>query len=108
MFCRPLTGCCSQGFSNSILLLNDHQTKKKSQQTLLKPDYPWITTELDVKPYTLEHMDNIKLSRSQYIVTSIINYGPYIDNMFALKNFAYALHRQLATVITSKPPILHT
>ena len=59
----------------------------------------------DVKPYILEPLDNIKLSRSQYIATSIINYGPYIDNMFAVKDFVYALCRQLSTVITSKTPI---
>ena len=28
------------------------------------------------------------MSRSQYIATCNINYGPYIDNMLALENFA--------------------
>ena len=82
--------------------MNDHLNKDAPQQTLLQPDDPWITTESDVKPYILEPFNNIKLSRSQYIATSIINYGPYIDNMFALEYFAYALCRQLSTVITSK------
>ena len=93
MYYRLLTGCCAQGFSDSILLMNDHLTKDTPQQTLLQPDDPWITTESDVKPYILEPSDNIKLSRSQYIATSIIKYDPYIDNMFTLKNLAYALHR---------------
>ena len=76
------------------------------QQTLLQPDDPWITTESDIKPYILETLDDIKLSRSQYPATSIINYGPYIDNIFALENFIYALHRQLSRVKTSKPQSL--
>ena len=103
MFCRLLNGCCTQGFSDSILLMNDHLTKVAPQKTLLQPDDPWMTTKSDVKSYILELLDNITLSRSQCIATSIINYGPYIHNMFALENFAYALHRQLSTFITSKP-----
>ena len=35
----------------------------------------------DTIPYTLKHLDNIKLSRSQHIATYIINYGQYVDNM---------------------------
>ena len=70
-----------------------------------KLSFSLMTTDLDVKPYILEPLDNIKLSRSQYSATSIINYSPYIDKMFALKNFAYTLCRQLSTVVTSKPPI---
>ena len=85
--------------------MNDYITKDAPQETLLHPDDPWITTESDVKLYILEPLDNIKLSRSQYIATSIINYGPYKDSMFALENFAYALGRQPSTVITLKPPI---
>ena len=106
MFFRLLTGCCAQGLSNSVLLMNDHLTKDASQQTLLQPDDPWINAKSDFKPYILEHLDNIKLSRSQYIATSIINYGPYIDNMFAFENFAYAICRQLSTVISSNPSSL--
>ena len=86
--------------------MNDYLTKDVPQQTLLQPDDPWMTTESDVKPYILEPLDNIKLFRSQYIATSIINYGPYIGNMFAIENFAYALCRQLSTIITSKHPSL--
>ena len=66
--------------------MNANLTKDASQETL---DDPWITNEKDTKLYLLEHLDNIKLPRSQYIATSIINYGPYIDNMFALVDFAY-------------------
>ena len=62
MFCRQLAGCCTQGFSDSILLMNDHLTKDAPQQTLLQPDDPWITNESDVQPYILEPLDNIKLS----------------------------------------------
>ena len=64
MFCRQLTGCCAQGFSNSILPMNDQLAKDAPQETLLQPDDPWITTKLDVKQYILELLDYIKLSRS--------------------------------------------
>ena len=56
--------------------MNDQLTKDAPHQTLLQPDDPWITPESDVKPYILEPLDNIKLSRWQYIATSTINYGP--------------------------------
>ena len=65
--------------------MNTHQTKDVPQQTLLQHDDPWMTTESDVKPYILEPLDIIKSSSSQYIATSIINYGPYIDNILHLK-----------------------
>ena len=64
-----------------------------------------MATESDVKLHISEPSDNIKLSRSQYIATSTINYGTHMDNMFAFNNFAYALCRQLSTVITSNLPI---
>ena len=51
---------------------------------LFRSDDPWITSEKDTKPYILEHLDNIKLSRSQYIAISIIYHGPCVDVMFAL------------------------
>ena len=54
------------------------------------------------QPYILEHFENIKLSRSQYIATSIISYGPYRD-MFVLENVIHTFHRQLITIINSKP-----
>ena len=53
--------------------MNDHLTKDAPQEILFQPDDPWIPTEKDTKPYILENLDNIKLSRSQYIATSIIN-----------------------------------
>ena len=56
--------------------------------------YPWF--QKDVKPYVLEPLDDIKLSRSQYIATSIMSYGSYINKMFVLKNFTYAFCRQLS------------
>ena len=55
--------------------------------------------EKNTKPYILKHLDSIKLSRFQNKATSIINYGPFIDNMFALENFAYVCHRQPINVV---------
>ena len=40
------------------------------------------------------------ITRSQYIYTSIINFDPYIDDIFALKTF----YLQLANVVNLKPP----
>ena len=47
----------------------------------------------------------MKLSRSQYIATSINKYGPYINNMFVLEDFAPNFHRQFINVINSNPPL---
>ena len=63
--------------------MNGHLTKDAPQEILIKPNDLWIMNEKDTKPYILEHLDNIKLFRSQYIATSIINYGTFIDDMFA-------------------------
>ena len=59
--------------------MNYHLTKDAPQETLFQPNDPWIKNEKDTKLYILKHSDNTKLSRSQYIATYIINYGPYID-----------------------------
>ena len=79
--------------------MNNHLTKDVPEETLLQPDDPRITKESDVKPYIFKFLDNSKLSRSQYIATSIINGGLYIDNVFALKYFSHTLHRQHSKVI---------
>ena len=105
MFCRLVTGDCAQGFSDSILLMDEHLTKDSPQQTLLQSNDPWVTTESDVKPYILELLDNIKLSRSQYIATSIINYGSYIDNMFALEKLCICTLQTTFDNHKLKPPI---
>ena len=66
---------------------NDHLTKDEPQETLSKPDDLWISHRKDIKPYILEHLDNVKLSRSQCIATSIINYGSYKENIFTLQMY---------------------
>ena len=70
-----------------------------------KPNYPWLSphTKRIKKPYILEHLDNIKLSISKYIATSI-NYGSYIDNMFAFEQLDYNFHKQFINVKNLKPP----
>ena len=65
--------------------MNEHLTKDASLETLFKPNNPWLTNKKDTKSYMLLHLKNIKLSRFQYIATSIINYGTYIDDMFVLE-----------------------
>ena len=103
--CRLLTGHCAQDIDDSVLLMNNHLSKGAPQETLCQPDDPWITNEKDIKPYILKHLNNIKLSTSQYIATSIINYGPYMDNLITLEHFTHTLHRQLINAINSKLPI---
>ena len=105
-FCRLLTGCYVQDFNKSVLLMNKHSNKGVPQETLLQPDDSWIATESNVKPYILKILDNIKLSRSQCFATSIINYDPYIYNMFACKKFVHTFCRQLAKVITSETHVI--
>ena len=85
--------------------MNDYLTKNVPQQTLFQPDDPCIANNKDTKPYILEHLDNIKLSTSQYIATSIFNYGPYVDNTFTLQNAVYTICRHLIKVINLKPPM---
>ena len=69
-------GYYAKDFSESVLLMNKHLTKNVPKETLFKADDPWLTNE-DTKPYILDHIENIKLSKSQYIAISIINYGAY-------------------------------
>ena len=107
MFCRLLTGHCAQGFSNSVLVINNHLNKDAPQQTLLQPDDPWIPIKSDVQPYILEPLDNIKLSRSQYNATSIINYGPYIEHV-CTKKFCLCTPQPTFHSYNLKPPISHT
>ena len=57
----------------------------------------------DKKQHMLKHLGNIKLSKSQYIYTSIINYWPYVDNMFTLQNSTHSICKQLINVIKLKP-----
>ena len=87
----------------TLFLMGKHLTKDVPQQTLFESEDPGITNEKDTKPYILRHLDNIKLSRSQYISRYIINYGPYIDNMFSLENLAFSFHRKLIDLINSTP-----
>ena len=82
----------AHGFEYLVLLTNKDLTEDLPQKILFKPDDPWITNEKDMEPYTWEHLDNVKLYRTQCILTSIINYGCYVNNMFALENFALNFH----------------
>ena len=84
---------------DSILLMNEHLTKDAPKETLFKPNGPWLTNE-DTKPYILEHLDNIKLSRFQCITTSIINYAPYLESI-NLEQFSHNFWKQLVNVINS-------
>ena len=85
---RLFTGYYGQDFDDLVILMNDHLTKDVPQETMFQLDYPWITNKKDTKLYILEHLDSIKLSRSHYIAISVINYGLYIDNLFALEILA--------------------
>ena len=93
--CRLLTGYCTQDVDESVLLMNNNLTKEAPLQTLFQHNNPCITTKKDNKPYNLQHFDTIKLPGSQYIATSIIKYGSYTDNMFALENIAHNFLRLL-------------
>ena len=70
---RLVTGYYAQAFDDSILLMDEHLNKDAPEDTLARLNDPWITNEKDTKPYILEHLDNIKMSRSQYIAISIID-----------------------------------
>ena len=63
-----------------------------------------IPNDKDTKPYILKYLCNIELPRSQYITTSIINYGHYIDNMFTLENFTHTFQWQLINTVNSQNP----
>ena len=54
-----------------VLFLNEHLTKDVLQETLFKPNDPLITNEKGTKPYILQHLNNIKLLRSQFIATFV-------------------------------------
>ena len=80
--------------------MNEHLTKDAPQETFPTRQF------LDFIRHKCYHyipklLANIKLWWSQYIATSVINYGLYIGNMFALKNLTYTFCRQLVKVITS-------
>ena len=66
-----------------------------------------VRNEKEVCPYMLEHQDNIKLSRYQYIATSVINYCLHVDNMFSLENFTHNFCNQLTDVVNSSTPTRH-
>ena len=74
---------------------------------LLKPNFNLMILGLQLKkkPYIVEYLNNIKLSRSQYTATYSIKYGPRIKNMYALEKFAYKFHQQLVNMIDSRLPI---
>ena len=75
-------------FDDSVLLVNDYLNKDVPQESLFQPYDSCIAIEIDVKIYILKLLDNAKISQSQHIVTSIITYSYYMDNMFALRNFS--------------------
>ena len=85
--------------------MNEPSSADASQETLFRPNDPWITNEKDTKPYILENLDNIKLSGSQSIAKFIINVGPYMDSVLSLENFSYTFQRQPINVINLKPCI---
>ena len=87
------------GLDDSVFLMSNHLTKDAPQDNPYQPNDAWFTNEKDTKPYIFNHIDNIKFSRSLYIAPSTINYGPYLDNMFPLENFAHTFHAQLITII---------
>ena len=72
------------------------------RKLFFQPDNSLISRETDAKPYIPKLLDNIKLSQSQYIATSVINYGLYIDNMFALKNFTFPIPFTIPTLADHK------
>ena len=44
----------------SVLLMNYQPTNETPHETIFNPDDPWIANKKDIKPYILEHLDNIK------------------------------------------------
>ena len=72
--------------------------------TLFQSADPSIKLNTETKQYIVEQLGNIKLSTSQYIAASIIKYGPYVENMVAMQNFAHRFCQQLFNVINSRPP----
>ena len=100
--CRQHRGYYAQSIDDPVLFMNEHLTKDTPQETLFKHNDPWITSEEDTKPYILGHLDNMKLSRSQYIATSSISYGQYTENMFALEAFPHDFCIKLINIINSK------
>ena len=89
-----------------VVISNDHLINGAPQEFIFKHDDHMIADEKDTKLCILEHLDNIKLSKSQYIATSI-NCGLYIDIMFVHGNFTYNFCRQLNNVINSNPQQNH-
>ena len=71
-YCRILIVYYTQNIDASLLLMSEHLTKDAPQETLFKTNDPWITSEKDAILYTLEHLDNMKLSISEYLAISII------------------------------------
>ena len=87
-----------------ILLLNNQLTKDVPQEALFQPNNPWIWNKKDTNPYILKQLDNIKLSRSQFIATFIINHGPYMGNMFSIENFHHTFVTKFINETSSKHP----
>ena len=85
-----------------VLFTSSHLIKDATQETLFQLDDNWITNE-DTKPYIPKYVDNIKLSRSQYIATFIINFCPYVDNMVALETSSTPSADSLSDILIENP-----
>ena len=101
-FSRLLTRWYAQDFDESVMLVDDHLTKDVAKETLLQPGDSGLWQSKILNPtffLTFIH-------HQADIATSLINYGPYIDNMFALRIFAHTLCIQLAKIISLKLPTI--
>ena len=87
--CRIFIGYLVQDIDDLVHPMNGHLTKDESEEILSQCNNLQTMTEKDTKPYILKHLENIKLFRSHYIATSTINYGSYMDNMFAVENLTH-------------------
>ena len=64
---RILAGYYAQDFDDPLSLWTIISQKMNPKKTLFQPCDIYITNEKDTKPYILVHLDNIKLSQTQYI-----------------------------------------
>ena len=102
--CRMLTGNYTQDIVESIFLMNNHLMKDETQGTLIQPVNTSITVDTETKPYIVEQLNSIKLSRSQYQCNIHHQIWPYVETMFTLQNFAHKFHQKLVHVINAKTP----
>ena len=56
---RLLSGYHVQDSNALVLTFNDHHVKNATQETLLKPDDPWISDKKDNRPHVLKHLNAI-------------------------------------------------